>query len=974
MEFAEEIREFLIESNENLQTLDQQMVELEQNPSDEHLIASVFRAIHTIKGTSGFFGFQTLGSITHIAESILGQVRDRARPLTPDLVSLILETVDAVRQILERIESCNEEGENSYQELRERLTAAYKEPAGEPAGEPAAATAPEPARIQGQALEASPMSERQAVSGAGKIPLPEAASSSPNGRRPERDTDPGQDRCEQSSGQQVSPSPTEELQSDSLLHRPGQDWAGIGAAPVPNDGHQHASQERRELLGGRRATDATEGSTIRVDVKLLDKLMNLVGELVLARNQILQGSQQPNATSTTAQRLNLITSELQEGVMLTRMQPIGVVWNIFPRVVRDLAAEMGKDIRIQMEGTATELDKTIIEAIKDPLTHMVRNCCDHGIESPEVRVAKGKSPQGTILLRAYHEGGQVNIEVQDDGAGIDPGKIKSKAVQKGLITDSQAAMMQESEALRLIFLPGFSTAERVSNISGRGVGMDVVKTNIEKISGTVDIAQRSNAGTTFKIKIPLTLAIIPGLIVSIQDHQSRATAAPALRFVIPQANLVELVRLEGAAGRQQIERVHGAEVYRRRGRLLPLISLRQVLGVARSGQALQTHGSVESPDDQGSVINIVVVQAEETTFGLVVDHVNDTQEIVVKALGRQLKSLGCYLGATIMGDGKIALILDVTGLAHLAHVVTNEQQIQAVDGELAAKTLDRAQMLLLFRCKGFARLVLPLSLVARLEEIPVARTESAGGARVLAYRDTIMPLVRLDCLLDAGAADPSRPEDNLQVIVFQDGGRYIGLIVEEILDIISDNVTIKSPGTAFGLLGSGVVNGKVTDFVDLDALLRRAAGTRTDPVPTVSRSPHRILLAYPRRIVRGNLRSYLEIRGHQVIEAATWAEAAKALEQETMEVIFTALDLGDRSGADLLAHVRRLRSLESVKVAVLLGEDQTPGSATADSPGFDQYLQFSDRGAILSYLETLPTGRTAHAPANLAREHKEWAA
>jgi two-component system, chemotaxis family, sensor kinase CheA len=316
--------------------------------------------------------------------------------------------------------------------------------------------------------------------------------------------------------------------------------------------------------------------------------MNLVGELVLARNQILQGSttSQSGASSGAAQRLNLITSELQEGVMRTRMQPIGVVWNKLPRVVRDLASEVGKQIEIQMEGAETELDKTIIEAIKDPLTHIVRNSCDHGIEKPEVRVGKGKKSAGTILLRAYHEGGHVNIEISDDGAGIDPERVKRKAVEKGLIRAEQAAAMSEWEALRLIFLPGFSTAEKVTSISGRGVGMDVVKTNIEKIGGAVDLFNRPGlngtvGGSTVKIKIPLTLAIIPGLIVNL--NSSRMTGGVTVkredRFVIPQANLLELIRLEGAEGRKQIESIQGTEVYRRRGKLLPLTYLSRVLGL-----------------------------------------------------------------------------------------------------------------------------------------------------------------------------------------------------------------------------------------------------------------------------------------------------------------------------------------------------------------------------------------------------------
>jgi two-component system chemotaxis sensor kinase CheA len=742
MEYGEEIRDFLIESSENLAALDQEIVELEKNPTDEKLIASVFRTIHTIKGTSGFFGFEVLGSITHVAENLLGQVREKQRDLTPDLVSLVLETVDAVRLVLAHVEADNTEGEDVYGELKQRLDAAFHRAGVLPGG----------------------------------VPL------------------------------------------ETLLSDPAAPGAATSQEAAPQ---QAPARQAVAVEPGRTAEDHATHATIRVDVRLLDKLMNLVGELVLARNQILQGP--ASSTSGTAQRLNLITSELQESVMRTRMQPIGVVWNKLPRVVRDLASDLGKKITIQMEGAETELDKTIIEAIKDPLTHIVRNSCDHGVEDPQTRIAKGKGPQGTVLLRAFHEGGHVNIEISDDGAGIDAERIRSKALQKGLIRPEQAALMTESESLRLIFLPGFSTAERVTSISGRGVGMDVVKTNIEKIGGTVDLANRAEAGSTIKIKIPLTLAIIPGLIVTVvaggsvpAGHAGESEAVREHRFVIPQANLLELVRLEGEKGRSQIEKINGAEVYRRRGKLLPLIYLTEVLKLPGSTKAK-------------NVMNIVVVQSEETPFGLVVDDVSDTQEIVVKALGKQLKALACYIGATIMGDGRISLILDVTGIAKLAQLLAHPAERGKIEGKPRVDQ-DARQMLLLFRAGRFPRLVLPLSMVARLEEFPASRIEYAGGLPVLRYREAILPLISLSTLLDPGSAAPLLDGGALQVIVFREGEQSIGIVVDEILDIVDDAVTVKRAGSTFGLVGSGVVAGKVTDFVDLGAILKAADGNASHRV------------------------------------------------------------------------------------------------------------------------------------------------
>ncbi len=548
MEDQDIIREFLIESNENLARLDQEMVELEQRPKDPALLAGIFRTIHTIKGTCGLLGFATLEGITHLAEDILTQLRDGQRELTPELVTVILEAVDATKKVLLAIEKTGSEGPDTHGALRERLETARKRP-----GAPGA-TAPVP------------------------------------------------------------------------------------AAP---DAPQEAPTPDAEDPGARKAASVAD-STIRVDVGLLDKLMNLVGELVLTRNQILQfNAQQEDTTlNVTSQRLNLITTELQEGVMKTRMQPIGVVWNKLPRLVRDLAANLGKQIHLEMDGADTELDRTIIEAIKDPLTHIVRNCCDHGIEPSEVRVAKGKPAQGKVMLRAFHEGGQVNIEISDDGGGIDLGKVKEKAIRQGLLRPEQAERASDREILNLVFLPGMSTAERITSVSGRGVGMDVVKSNIEKIGGTVDLVSRAGLGTTLKVKIPLTLAIIPGLIVTTSERRSapRRRRAIGERFVIPQVSLLELIRLEGETGKSQIERIHGTPVYRRRGQLLPIVYLSEVLGM---GEPLES-----------GVVNIVVLQAEDRQFGLVVDGISDTQEIVVKPLGKQFKGLDCYAGATIMGtDG-----------------------------------------------------------------------------------------------------------------------------------------------------------------------------------------------------------------------------------------------------------------------------------------------------------------------------------
>jgi two-component system chemotaxis sensor kinase CheA len=565
-----------------------------------------------------------------------------------------------------------------------------------------------------------------------------------------------------------------------------------------------------------RAPAVADGS-IRVDVGLLDRLMTLVGELVLARNQIVQyGTTQEDAGFLgTLQRLNLLTTELQAGVMKTRMQPIGNVWGKFPRVVRDLAVACGKQVRIDLDGRETELDKTIIEAIRDPLTHMVRNAVDHGIEPPAERLARGKPAEGRLLLHAAHEGGKVVIEITDDGGGIDPARVRDKAVAARLVTPEQAARMSDRELVNLVFLPGFTTADRVTHFSGRGVGMDVVRTNVEKIGGTVDVESRPGRGTTVRMKIPLTLAIIPALTVTSGGD----------RYCIPQVSLLELVRLEGEQVRKGIEQIHGAPVYRLRGNLLPLVYL-------------DRHLHVESRRRAGDEVNVVVLQADERPFGLVVDDIHDTEEIVVKPLRKQLKGIAEFAGATIMGDGRVALILDVLGLAQRAGVVSGVRERALAEKAAAAEQAGDCQTVLLFAAGG-GRMAIPLDQVARLEEFPRSVVERVGSRDVVQYRGAILPLVPVARVLreqDNGGHDgkPRRRSNgpagaagdgSVQVVVYAGGGRRIGLVVGRILDIVEAPIETRSRASRPGVLFTAVVQDRVTEFLDTEAVIRAADPT-----------------------------------------------------------------------------------------------------------------------------------------------------
>jgi two-component system chemotaxis sensor kinase CheA len=545
--------------------------------------------------------------------------------------------------------------------------------------------------------------------------------------------------------------------------------------------------------------------SIRVDVQLLDTLMNLVGELVLNRNQLLQRTKQTQDSGlvATLQRLDLITTELQDGVMQMRMQPIGNAWAKYPRFVRDLAKLCGKEVGLQMYGHETELDKTLLEAVKDPLNHIVRNAIDHGIESPQVRDSRGKDRKGLVSLNAYHESGQVIIEVTDDGYGIDPIGVRDLAVAHGVITEARAKKMSPREMAELVFAPGFSTAETVSNLSGRGVGMDVVRTNIEQIGGTVDLQSSFGEGTTVRLKIPLTLAIIPALGVRCEGAN----------FAIPQVSLLELVRLDG--GPYSVESVHGAPVYRLRGTLLPLVFLNQQL----------SDSHVEPSGD-----HIVVLQSGDGTFGLVVDEVEGTSEIVVKPLGKLLRNIAVFSGATIMGDGHIALILDVVGIAAQAglgneHHASNEKT--DLDQEMPVAD---AQPLLLFQLSSARTFALPLSQVARVEEFDSAAIERSGGEDVVQCRDQILPLRHVADVLEGGRRPDRAPDKPVRVIVYNRDDRDVGLVVGTIADIVHQHLTVTVTGDveAPGLSGSAVIDGVVTDVVDIDGLLE-CLGALTPP-------------------------------------------------------------------------------------------------------------------------------------------------
>jgi two-component system chemotaxis sensor kinase CheA len=762
------VQEFLVETKEGLDRLDLDLVELERSPSDAQLLGRIFRCAHTIKGTSSFFGFKKLEAVTHAGENILSRLRDGALALTPEHTSGLLQMVDAIREMCAAIEADGTDGETDRTELvaqlQRLLTPGASPPPSHLVEAPAAppAASPTDSPLHSAAPAAAPVTataQPSAVPTSASVAVTSSAPAAPA---------------------RVSAAPP---------HTPP-----AAAHPTPAKPAKDKDAPAEDRSGA--------GESLRVGVPLINKLMNLVGELVLTRNELVQANAAASNNSAASQRLNLIVSELQQRVMHMRMQPLDSVLSKFPRMVRDLAIGCGKEVRLEMEGGHTELDKTLIEAMKDPLAHILRNSIDHGIESAERRLAAGKPAEGRVLIRAYHEGGQVVVEISDDGGGISFERVRKKALEKGLIRPEVAEAMSQRELVNLIFLPGFSTAEQVTNVSGRGVGMDVVKTNVDRIGGTVEAISVEDVGTTFKIRIPLTLAIVPALVV----------IAAGSRFAIPQVNLVELVRIDREKPGAQIEYIHGSPVYRLRGVLLPIIDLRLVLGKAAS---------------EFHTVNLVVLQLGARQFGLMVDKIVDTQEIVVKPLAPQLKGIAAFSGATLLGDGRVALILDVAGIARLAHLGSEirERETTAVG---AAITGGPKTKVLLVKSADDGRMAIPLSRVSRLETIQVADVESLGGREMVQYRGEIMPIVRLsDIIVDRRAAPrydepPAEVQDWMNVVVVSHANGSIGVVIDTILDIADEALVFKKAATRPGIAGSVILAGRITEILDLDWVLASA--------------------------------------------------------------------------------------------------------------------------------------------------------
>ncbi|WP_313001272.1 hybrid sensor histidine kinase/response regulator [Brevundimonas sp.] len=848
------INEFVAEAREGIEALDAKLVRFEQTPDDPDLLGDIFRLIHSLKGGSGFLGLMRLQTVTHAAENVLGLYRDGTLAVDAASVTVILDAVDVVRAVIEGLADTGVEPEGDDRALIARLDRIH---AGDsaPAGFAPAASRPLLDRVGGEATLDAACEGALALLVTAPDTGPLFAGIDLDRAQAEwREALCGVARATAAPGalqRALAETFGEALASHeaAFVQAVRQNLIDLEAESEAVDTLLAPPVEREaEPARADRAEPAKGSQTIRVGVETLEGLMTMVSELVLIRNQLIQTLRDQPETPFAGplHRLNQVTSELQEGVMTTRMQPISGAWAKLPRLVRDLASDLGKRIDLIMTGEDTELDRQVMELIRDPLTHMIRNAADHGLETPEQRRAAGKPETGRISLSARHEGGAILIEMADDGRGLPAARIRDKAIEVGLITPAQAAAMSDAEARQLIFLPGFSTAASVTAVSGRGVGMDVVRTNIEAIGGAVELTSVEGQGTRFTIRIPLTLSIIAGLVVECCGE----------RFAMPQASIIELVSANGAAGRR-IEQINGAEVLRLRDRLLPLVSLQALLGL-------------EAPEGPRGEACIVVARVGAFDFGVIVDRVFDTEEIVVKPVAAILRHLKLYSGATILGDGAVIMILDFKGMAVEAGAgaLLNGGEDMAVE---AAVSDDRTESLLVFRAADGGLKAAPLAGVARIEEVEPAALEWADGRSLIQYRGQLTPVLGAD-----GAALNQRPPEKRPLLVFSRGDRSLGLMAEEIVDIVEAAATAELAGASIGVSGSVVVAGRATELIDVDFYWRRCDGLADPRAGAAVREAKRLLVVDDSPFVRMLLGPLLAQAGYEV-EVAIDPEAALAL-------------------------------------------------------------------------------------------------
>lgn len=923
------LNEFLEETNESLTKLDQEFIELEKDPENIEIVGSIFRVMHTIKGTSGFLGFERLQKVAHAAENVMDKVRGKKIPVSSDMVSLILEAVDAIKSLVEGIENSGSEPEQDYTELAKRLNDFASSDGGTKAVATPKKVAVNKTPDLDEAIDFDPIPADYAEKEAAKKKTPDLDG--------EIDFEPI--AADYADSKDIEAAKSQDLEAA---------LKGEGAvAKISDEGKKKAIEAGIKTIenNDKKQGKVTVQQSVKVNLDVLENLMQLTGELVLTRNQILQlrrtvANNLGNDFSNSVQRLSLITSELQEGILKTRMQPIETVWAKFPRIVRDLARDLGKKAELKMIGEQTEIDRQMIDAIRDPLTHMIRNAVDHGLEKTEERVAAGKNESGTVTLSAHHEGGHIVIKITDDGKGINVERVKKKAIENGLATEKEVAAMSERQIFQFIFKPGFSTAEKVTSVSGRGVGMDVVLTNIQKIGGSAEIDSAPGKGSEFSIKLPLTLAIMPVLTIMSAGEI----------YAIPQIRVSEIVRAEIPRNKKnnfkkdesklhKIETINDKPVLRLRGKIISLVSLSEVLGLRDKG-------------DLGKENFIVICDIGSSIFGIMVDKVFQTEEIVVKPKSSLIKNLDVYSGSTILGDGSVILIIDPNGLLKQSgiSIITKDKNENKVD-----KIFDEEEInFLMFKTASKTPKAIPLELISRLEEIDYSKAEVSGGSKVVQYRGGLMKLISID-------EELAVPESGVHdTIVFADRGHILGVIVSSIMDIVRQKMEIKSPSLKEGIIGSMVMEGLTTDVIDVSYYLSKnftewlghAESNKTEGEMVAEAARKHVLLVDDSSFFRKFMRPVILAANYRVSTAEDGQEGLEILQKygSEIDIVISDIDMPKMNGVEFVKAAKADHHISHIPFVALTSHEEDDFDQDIKDMGFEQLVTKSNRNKVVAMI------------------------
>lgn len=894
------LQEFIDEAKAHIGSVEAGLLRMGEDVCDADCVNEMFRAVHSIKGTAGFFELTEIVELSHAIETLFGKLRDQEMNMNPAMIDALLTVIDVLKELVLNPE---------------------------------------------MSLQCDVASHVAAV----KAFLP-------GGKR----QDPDEEAADFSAWDVWNQLTDLEIQENQLATAlPAESSCPLPAVSGPlieaafsTNAAAKQGESARPIGGKTRA--AAAGETVRVSVALLDDLLNMVGEMVLRRNQLLRIAQNTGKDvfqlDVVAQGIDILTTNLQEKVMKTRMQPVANVFNKFPRIVRELSRKLGKEVELEMAGLSVELDRSIIEALIDPITHLVRNALDHGIESPQVRVAGNKPPDGKLVLHAYHESGRVIIDVRDDGAGIDIEVIRAKALQKGWINEKEAGLLNECDILNFIMRPGFSTAQEVTNVSGRGVGMDVVKTNIEKLGGKVELFTTMGAGTTFRLILPLTLAIISSFIVEVAGDV----------FALPQANVKELILIQpGETNEKVIESIHSCPVLRLRNRLLPLVRLADVLEID-AGTDDGNKDRFAYFADKSRTFRILVIKSGHLNYGLAVDAVYDTEEILVKPVPAVLKTCDCYSGVTVLGDGRIAMIIDPESLRLEANLCQIEEAAKPAEVHPAEKgPLAEQQSLLLFKASGGEMLGVDLAMVSRVEEVALTSIQKIGSRHYFIFRDQPIRVIRPEHYLPI-----AKRKNNLSkaYIILPKFVRHpVGIIAEEICDAVSTSIQLDITDVCSdGVIGTTVVDGAIVTLLNIHELLQKAApeyytqktveerkGSRQLPGERSKVKKAIILLAEDTPFFARTIKSYLENEDYTVIAVENGCAALEVLSRQTVDVVISDIEMPHMNGLELVRAIRSSEMLRHLPVIALTSLSSDADKERGLRAGFDLYEVKLDRARLL---------------------------